>query len=324
MVEGLLCWCLRMLDVTHPPTLQQHARDWLARKPELALPGRGQTLQRWQALAAMGAEDLALAKVLEAHFDARAILADLGRPLPAPERLLAVWAAEAPGCVLAADAAGRISGRKAWCSGGSLVDAALVTVRGGERPGLYLLPMGEAVTFDEAAWRAPGMTHIPSTTISVVDAAADWQGSLDQYLQRPGFWHGGAGIAAVWLGAAAAIVAALRDVATGDIRCRLAGEAMMALAPAMALLREVASHIDAAPQRALQAEVVLVRSVAERACVRILDLAGRSLGPGPMCLDGAHAQRWADLTVFIRQSHGDRDWSWLGSEASTLEAAWRL
>ena len=45
---------------------------------ELPLPGTGRTGERWQALAATATEDLALAKLAESHFDALAILAELG------------------------------------------------------------------------------------------------------------------------------------------------------------------------------------------------------------------------------------------------------
>ncbi|NIJ70008.1 acyl-CoA dehydrogenase [Xanthomonas sp. 60] len=313
-----------MLDTLQSPGLPELARRYMAQTPDLPHPGTGQTLQRWQALAALGARDLALAKVLEAHYDARAILVDLGQPLPAAETLLAVWAAETPDCVLSADACGTLDGSKAWCSGASLVDAALVTVREGPQPGLYLLPRSQAVTLDEDEWPAPGMSLIPSTTIRVTAAVATRLGSAEAYLGRPGFWHGGAGIAAVWLGAAGALVAAMQAKAEGEVRARLAGEAVMALAAATALLRELAVRIDTDPSQSHRAQVVLVRSVAERACTRILDLAGRALGPGPMCLEPAHARRWADLTVFIRQSHADRDWAWLGAETQALESSWRL
>lgn len=59
------------------PALVRHARDWLARHPALPLPGAGDTLGRWQLLAQIGAQDLCLAKLLEAHYDAAAILHEL-------------------------------------------------------------------------------------------------------------------------------------------------------------------------------------------------------------------------------------------------------
>ena len=39
---------------------------------------------------------------------------------------------------------------------------------------------------------------------------------------------------------------------------------------------------------------------------------GRALGPGPLCQDGRHAQRVADLSIYIRQSHAERDLAELG------------
>jgi hypothetical protein len=98
----------------------------------------------------------------------------------------------------------------------------------------------------------------------------------------------------------------------------------LVLGPATALLRELAARIDAEPGSAHREDVVRVRCVVERAATRVLDLAGRALGPAPMCLEQAHARRWADLTIFMRQSHADRDWEWLGERRATEEATWAL
>jgi hypothetical protein len=43
-----------------------------------------------------------------------------------------------------------------------------------------------------------------------------------------------------------------------------------------------------------------------------------------MCLEPDHARRWADLTVFIRQSHADRDWAALGRAIKGQEQPWTL
>ncbi len=118
-----------MQDVTSSSSLFNRARQVLVQQPALPLPGGGQTLQRWQALAAWGAEDLCLAKVLEAHYDAQAIAAELRAPIPAEDTLLAVWAAEGPANTVRIDAGGGLYGDKPWCSGSAWVDAALVTVR---------------------------------------------------------------------------------------------------------------------------------------------------------------------------------------------------
>ena len=116
-----------------PARLALLIRAGLDRLPR---PGSGATLLRWQALAAVAASDLSLAKLYEGHTDALAILAELG---VAPERIDApagwgVWAAEAPqGRTLIAldgaapDGAVRLSGAKCWCSGAAGASAALLT-----------------------------------------------------------------------------------------------------------------------------------------------------------------------------------------------------
>jgi len=309
--------------------LVDRVRSWLQNEPALPLPGGGDTLGRWRALARMGAEDLALAKVLEAHHDAIAILHELGKPaLAAPHGrdvpLHAVWAAEGPACTLRVDERGRLDGDKPWCSGASLVDAALVTVRGPRGTALYRVDTGQWTALSEQQWHAPGMTMIPSTTVHFSRVTAEPVGGPDAYLDRPGFWHGGAGVAAVWYGAAVALAERMRPWCADGLRARLLGEVDLILPPAAALLRELAGAIDAAPDNSFQEDVIRVRSVVERAASRVLDLAGRALGPAPMCLEPDHAQRWADLAVFIRQSHADKDWAWLGAARSRQEAPWTL
>jgi hypothetical protein len=48
----------------------------------LPLPGRGGTASRWAVLAAVSKRKLTVARVLEAHSDALAILAESGAPVP--------------------------------------------------------------------------------------------------------------------------------------------------------------------------------------------------------------------------------------------------
>ena len=313
-----------MQDVTSPSSLFNRARQVLAQRPALPLPGSGHTLQRWRALAAWGAEDLCLAKVLEAHYDAQAIIAELNAPRVAEGQLLAVWAAEGPANTLRIDAGGGLYGDKPWCSGSAWVDAALVTVRNTHGVWLCHVAAEHWCTLLGEPWPAAGMAGIPSTTVRFDGAPMTILGPRDAYLQRPGFWHGGAGIAAVWFGAAVALAERMRPACSDVNRARLLGAADLVLGPAAALLREVAARIDDAPQSAHRGDVVRLRCVVERAATRVLDLAGRALGPAPMCLEDGHARRWADLTVFLRQCHADRDWQWLGEQRAAEETAWAL
>lgn len=312
-----------MLASVLPPPLANLARQRLLQEPALPLPGHGQTLARWQALAALGHQDLCLAKVLEAHHDAVAILHELDAPRP-DDQLLAVWAAEGPACTLRADAGGRLRGDKPWCSGSALVDGALVTVRGDTGVQLYRVDASQWQVLEGEPWPAPGMAGVPSTTVRFDNAQAEAVGPINAYLERPGFWHGGAGIAAVWLGAAIAVAERMLPACGEGLRARLLGKADLALAPAAAVLRELAAAIDRAPQLSHHVQVVRARSVVERAATQVLDLAGRALGPAPMCMEDEHGRRWADLAVFLRQSHADKDWAWLGEQCATEANPWAL
>lgn len=313
-----------MAELPFPSELATSARQVLLQQPSLPWPGGGNTLERWRQLAALGARDLCVAKVLEAHHDAQAILHELGAAQPDALHLLAVWAAEGPACTLRVDDASQLRGDKPWCSGSELVDAALLTVRTGHGTQLFCVKAAQWERLEDEPWPAAGMARVPSTTVRFAGGYAEPIGTNDAYLQRPGFWHGGAGIAALWFGAAAALAERMQPACTEGLRARLLGKADLALAPAAALLRELASRIDDAPHLPHREDVVRVRSVVERAATHVLDLAGRALGPAPMCMEQPHARRWADLTVFLRQSHADRDWEWLGSQRARQERAWTL
>jgi hypothetical protein len=128
-------------------------------------------------------------------------------------------------------------------------------------------------TLADEPWPAVGMAGVPSTTVRFDGAPMALLGTRDEYLQRPGFWHGGAGIAAVWFGAAAALAERMRPAAPRGI-ARDYWVKWTSPGPAAALLREVAARIDAAPESAHREEVVRLRCVVERAATRVLDLAG--------------------------------------------------
>lgn len=331
-----LVHCLPMTTATHPleavTSLEARARARLDVDGSLPLPGSGSTLARWRVLSDLGAEDLALAKVLEAHYDAQVILADLDSDA-CPGRLMAVWAAEGPeSTVVVRDGPGgpHLGGRKPWCSGARFVDAALLTALDGDTRQLVLVDMHKpGVQVADAGWAAVGMAAIESGPVEFEAVPCRRIGAPGAYLERPGFWHGGAGVAACWFGAASAIAQRMADpgrIARDPHLAAALGRADMALGGAAALLRELAARIDAAPERPHRRDVVRVRSAVERACHEVLDAAARSLGPGPLCRDGAHARRCADLAVFVRQSHADRDWAALGADVATMEpeARWPL
>ncbi|MET0542626.1 MAG: acyl-CoA dehydrogenase, partial [Variovorax sp.] len=102
----------------------------------LPLPGAGDTMTRWRALAAVAAHDLSLVKLFEGHTDALAILAELrpaGEAAPPEGSRWGTWCAEPPDARLALAADDlvplqvRLSGTKSWCSGAASVTHAVVS-----------------------------------------------------------------------------------------------------------------------------------------------------------------------------------------------------
>lgn len=313
-------------------SLRDAALSALAHDPALPLPGSGRTLDRWRALARIAAQDVCLVKVLEAHHDAIAILAELGASPVHDHGLMAVWAAEPPDAKLAFSPRGQdwgtLEGTKAWCSGANLVQSALVTAHHGEQTVLAYVRLDQAgITLHDDAWSAVGMARVVSGRVRFEGVRAALVGAPGSYLSRPGFWHGGGGIAACWFGAACAIAETLRvhpRIARDPHAAMHLGAVDMVLTASTCVLRDVAARIDDRPDEPHIDAVTRVRSFVERACTEVIDRVGRALGPAPLCEDRAHALRCADLTTFIRQSHAERDWAALGQAAARGDAPWTL
>jgi hypothetical protein len=307
-------------------------RDWLdAGELDLPLPGSGRTAARWWKLAALTENDVVEGRLAEAHADALAILAELGGPSPRAGQFWGVWAAEAPHAVVTAvgdeDGPVRLDGVKAWCSGAAICSHALITARCGDDRGLYAVDLGQ----DEVQplpddWHNAGMHAADTRSVRLNGAVGVPVGRPGEYLSRPGFWHGAMGVAACWLGGARGVaaplyraVAADRDGTAPDEHARAhLGAVDAALAAAEAILLSAASYVDAEP-RGVRAELIArrVRAVVESAVDEAVVRTGRALGPGPLVLDAGHAKRVADLTVYVRQSHAERDLAALGRLAAT-------
>lgn len=305
-------------------------RQWLdAGELNLPLPASGDTVGRWLKLAEFTEVDVVAGRLAEAHTDAVAILAELGGPSAQPGQLWGVWAAEAPGHRLTAGHDGdgvALEGVKPWCSGAGLCSHALVTAHGvdGNRE-LFAVDLAQpGVTPLASSWRNAGMATSDTRSVSFGDAPAMPIGAPGDYLARPGFWHGAIGVAACWLGGARAVAAPLYERAAsgcaGDHTLAHLGAVDAAFAAAEATLAAAADHIDADPDnRSGLAELIArrARAVVESAVEEALARTDRALGPGPLCLDERHARAVADLTVYVRQSHAERDLAALGLLTAT-------
>lgn len=303
----------------------------------LPMPASGQTLQRWQMLCEVASLNLSLAKLFEGHTDALAILAELEGPQPEPGSLWGTWCAEPPDARLQMREAGgsrvRLSGRKAWCSGAAQVTHAVVSGwAADDRPCLAAVAMQQAgVRVTSDGWPAAGMAESGSVDVLFDDAEATAVGQPGDYVTRPGFWHGGAGIAACWHGGAAGVARALRarcNPSSDGHRLAHLGAIDAALSGSAAVLREAARWIDTHPRDDAHAVAMRARLVVEQAAQEVLAHAGRALGAGPLCRDEKLSRAVADLPIYLRQSHAERDLESLGRllcespEAQPEERVW--
>ncbi len=283
---------------------------------DLPLPGAGQTAARLGVLSAWGRADLVFARLAEGHADAVAILAELGGPEPG-DALWGVWAA-VPRSVRARREGQRwlLDGERPWCSGAGVCDRALVTAQDGADVRLFAVNVADGQPLD-GTWPAVGMAGSDSRTVRFSATPAVPVGGPGQYVDRPGFWHGGIGVAACWYGGALGVADTLLDKARTQPPNPHAlahlGAVAVTLTATGALLERAAAVIDADPKAALPILAAQVRLAAEASASEVLDRVGRALGAGPLCLDHAHARRVADLTVYLRQSHAESDLAGLGA-----------
>jgi alkylation response protein AidB-like acyl-CoA dehydrogenase len=288
-------------------------------KLDFPLPGGGSTRLRFSMLRRVGACDLSLARLVEGHFDALAILAEAD--VAAPRGTFGVWAA-GPVETLRAIPEGRrwrLEGTRRWCSGASELTQSLVRAVAPDGERLFLVPLNlEGICAVPGSWPAIGMadTSTLDMTFESVELPAGTEvGGPGFYPSRPGFWFGAAGVAAVWLGGAEAVASIVRE-RVGDDPHRLAhlGWITARLETLGILLSAVAEEIDSrdASPLAVERMVRVLRAEVVEAAASVIDRVGRATGADPLAHDRRHAQRVADLTLYLRQSHAETDLEQLG------------
>lgn len=298
---------------------------------DIPLPGSGRTRDRWATFADLAGDDLSLARLGEGHADAVAILAELGGPRPEPRSRWGVWAANPPGPNVTAtlrDGTWVLRGTKQYCSGARVCTHALVTATAGDGPRLFAVAVANLKPHD-GSWPATGMAGSDTLDVGFPGVPAEPVGPPDGYTNRPGFSHGGVGVAACWYGGARAVArtllsaAAKRDI--GQHALAHLGAVDLGLRAAQAALGQAADEIDADPDD-LRGEGPLralrVRSLTEAVAADVLTRTGRALGAGPLGHDEAHSRAVADLTVYLRQHHAERDLARLGELVAEHGARW--
>jgi alkylation response protein AidB-like acyl-CoA dehydrogenase len=221
----------------------------------------------------------------------------------------------------------RLNGTKPWCSLGGRLDNALVTaqVADGKRQLFAVSLRQESVTADTSgAWVARGMQNLPSGPVHFNDTPARPIGEHGWYLNRPGFSWGGIGVAACWFGGAAALADQLlsktvekasKSSEVSEISALHLGAVDTALHAGAASLRDAAAQIDHGLAETASSELLAlrVRAGVAAAVEETMRHVGHALGPAPLAFDEEYARRTADLGLYVRQHHGERDLTILGA-----------
>jgi alkylation response protein AidB-like acyl-CoA dehydrogenase len=306
------------LDVASVEALARTLRTLLdERHLEVPLAGEGATWDRFARLLEFSAVDLSLGRLVEGHTDALAILAE-ARGAAREGKLYGVWAAEPPDAVVEAttsDRGFRLRGLKRYCSGARTLDRALVTARNGRDSLLFDLDVrANGVRPLQGTWHAVGMANSDSLDVQldVEVPASACVGAPGFYVARRGFWHGAVGVAACWLGGAVGCARLVKrrlvrksdDYAAAHFGAIVAEcHAMrVALVDAAREIDGIRNHDPAGERRAL-----IARQIVEQGCQRVLAATGRAAGTAPLVFDTEHARRAADLVVYLRQHHAERD-----------------
>ncbi|MDC4598973.1 acyl-CoA dehydrogenase [Acinetobacter baumannii] len=294
----------------------------------LPYPASGHTYQRWQLFAQIAGYDLSLAKLFESHHDALSILNELGYQDEIDDQIWAVWAAEGgPAPVQVQN--NHCNGIKTWCSGAEFIQKALMSYKDKEgQAQLCIVDLAHpSVHVDLSHWQAVGMqgtqtaqVHFDNTPVTVI-------GQPNRYLERPGFWHGAAGVAACWYGAAVRLVSFLQkscQTHPNAFKKMYLGELAQQLSVTKQYFQYIATLIDDEPMLSHEREIRILRTQTEQCCQSVIQLVGKALGARPYCEEATFSQLIADLPVFIRQSHAAFDYESIAELCLLEKSLWEL
>ena len=303
---------------------------WIAAEEAgtLPKPGSGSTPARFAALAKRATQNLSLARLVEGHVDALAILEEAGHE-PDSGAVYGVWAARqsAGGTTARLTADGwRLTGEKPFCSGSIRLDRALVTAESDDGYRLFDISVAESVTAVHAgSWPAVGMADSLSETLEFGGPPLPTScavGPPNYYLERPGFWFGATGVAACWYGGARGLVQeVLRSIGEHPSELVLAelGHAVAHVDLMRLAIDSAAREIDDDPRDHAgdaKRRALVLRHAVHHAAQQVLVHAAAVGGARPFCLNADQAQRVADLYVYLAQYHGPHDANVLGHMAS--------
>jgi len=126
------------------------------------------------------------------------------------------------------------------------------------------------------------------------------------------------------MGVAARLLATARRRPHDDLLAAHLGAVAVAVDRTRSALTIAAQQADsgAAELAAARRTAESARAVVADAAEEVVSRVGRALGPGPLAFDTEHSQRVADLQVFVRQHHAERDLAALGTLLAAGPETW--
>ena len=297
------------------------------------LGGPGARHALYRVLAHAGWGSLPVGRVYEGHVNAVELVLAFGTGAQQARmaddvhagHLFGVWNTQGPDGVSLHEEAGgtvRMAGAKTFCSGAGfvtrpVVPGALVRADGAEAGWqMAVVPLGgEEGRVTPGSWPASGMRASTSARVDFTDLALPATallGTPGDYFREPGFNGGAVRFAAVHAGGARALldatVAFLRAAGRTDDphqRARVARAAIAAETADLWLLGAARLHESGAPAEAESAYAAMTRTVAERACLDVLELADRCVGARGLMQPSAVERIGRDLRLYLRQPAPD-------------------
>jgi alkylation response protein AidB-like acyl-CoA dehydrogenase len=167
----------------------------------------------------------------------------------------------------------------------------------------------------EGSWPTIGMARSLSETLEFDGTLRDDDvvGSADFYLARPGFWFGGAGVAACWFGGAVGLLNGIVPWISAEPRESVLvdlGGAVAAIETMSCVLTTAARAIDDDPtdqSGRARFRTLVVRRVVHDAATTVLEKMASAGGARALCHDEGQSRRAADLYVYLSQHHGNAD-----------------
>lgn len=299
------------------PSVRAFLRD--ARQGlSLPVPGHGNTSARLRALREQAAMDASVGRLFEAHIDARTILFEAS-VRPPSAAALAVWAS-GPSASLSLERRGDrfvLSGKRSFCGGASVVDAALVVVDSADGQRLVLIDLHQpGVVVDSHVWKADAFRDAGIATVHFtnVELSADALiGPPGWYGSRPGFWYGAVSVAALWAGIADSVLARLPALRRhrDEIASVSAGSIEASMWAVSALLDQAGAQIDAPlvsrGPRAAKAIALACRHTVRSHIESAIRCFDEEVGPAAAAFDAELGRTRNELAMSLAQSHGPRD-----------------